>query len=1445
MTAPAAEAHARELSEIHREYLTAHAVDLSSPDVKAAGIYSDGTCIVVPWRDGKRVTLQRRPWPGNSGEYYWEPETKLHLNILRDPSPGATVLLCEGTKQSLAVASWAPPEYAVMGMPGCYGWVTKGDLDLSRFAGRQVLVMLDADAAGNLDVWEAGEKLAFELGMEDATALFIPSPSWGKDGIDDYLARFSAGKRTDRLAKLIERAQDKPADRKPARRKQKADEQQPETAGRPVITVNRDRMLVISDILAVLQQRWGGSELFCYGGVLARLAGSRTEPLDSGSFAARLAEGAFTCRYRKPTAAAPGDYEPDWPDTKTMEAVLSLADRFPPLHRIARVPFFRPDGTACFKNGYDWDTGTFLACGNSGMDRLDIPDDPTAAEAGAAARFLAGEWLGNMPFRDDSSRASALALVLTPFIRGLVPLVPLAVVSGLQPGVGKGLLGDCVSILATGHVQPPLPYVTDDEDEIRKQITAAFRQGTDLFCFDEAHDLKGAALSRALTSITYTDRILGVSKMAEFPNRVTWMSLGNNVEVNADVARRVHWIELYPKDPDPDTRPESAFAHPDLRTWTAENRPELVTAALVMIRAWFAAGRPPHSRGSLMGSFEAWDKMMSGILGHAGVDGFLAGLAARRSESDFTGGSWGDHIAWLHRTFGTEKFTTGDVRMRAQAASGAWDAPPGLDDVMRAGYARELGRSYAKVGPRWFSGIRLAKIGRGHNNTTQWVIERLEEVNDLETLSDLGGGNQGGSNSGQGGIKIVYPPASGDMGVRENGTLPDLGVSKPNTTSPATGDWGDRGDISKASRVRAIAHDAHAHDTRSHARATPAGIPLIPPIPPQPSSQVSGFSSAPPQVSTCAPLAHPPVALNLLGIDLETASADELFLRPRDAERSFVRLAGAIGPSGQPLIISGADLAALLPAAAEITGHNILGFDGLALAWHHGLDWEAFAARARDTEIIARQWDPPKSKEAGKYAEKYDLDHVAERLGLSGKTDDIRRLKRKHGGWDRIPLDDPEYRAYLEGDLRATMAVAGLLGHDDYTRREHRLAAIAGRMSLNGFAVDQPLLADRLAGGEDRKRRAIQVLHDGWGLPLGKTVTRGRGEAKHEEFEEAVSPLSTNPGRAWLESAWERYGVTDPPRTGTGLLSVKAEDLKRIMNDPRTSPELRSMLAVMEIVTTTRTVYQTLTACLAPDGRVHPKVTMRQASGRWSITEPGLTVLGKRNERLVRERDVLVADPGFVLMSFDLSQVDMRSMAGHSQDPAYMALFGTGPDGRPRDVHKEIAAQVFGTADRRQDAKKIGHGWNYGMGPERMIDKEGIAPDLAYAFDNGMRERFPVLCAWREEIRALGKSGQILDNGFGRRMRCDPRWAHTVAPALMGQGGAADIMKEVMLRTPRELDKHRLAMVHDEQVFQFPVADAAEMAREVVKAMTWEWRGVPITCDQAGPGSSWGEISAK
>jgi DNA polymerase-1 len=238
-----------------------------------------------------------------------------------------------------------------------------------------------------------------------------------------------------------------------------------------------------------------------------------------------------------------------------------------------------------------------------------------------------------------------------------------------------------------------------------------------------------------------------------------------------------------------------------------------------------------------------------------------------------------------------------------------------------------------------------------------------------------------------------------------------------------------------------------------------------------------------------------------------------------------------------------------------------------------------------------------------------------------------------------------------------------------------------------------------------------------------------------------------------------------------------------------------------------------------------------------------MTVYGKHAGRHV-EREIIIPDPGHALITCDLSQVDMRAMAGQSQDPAYMDLFGWEEDGTPKDAH-QLIADMLGI--KRQDAKARGHGWNYGLGAARMI-REGADPKIVYAFVNGMERRFPRLCAFKDEVRDTGRSGDYLDNGFGRPMRCDPRFAYTMAPALIGQGTARDITCEVLLRLLRahpEYRKYLRLYVHDEFVFSVPVEQAEKIKADVVEAFTWEWRGVPILCDATGPAANWGDASAK
>lgn len=649
---------------------------------------------------------------------------------------------------------------------------------------------------------------------------------------------------------------------------------------------------------------------------------------------------------------------------------------------------------------------------------------------------------------------------------------------------------------------------------------------------------------------------------------------------------------------------------------------------------------------------------------------------------------------------------------------------------------------------------------------------------------------------------------------------------------------------------------------------------------------------------TCTAPDHAPV---VLGFDLETADADKLFTG--DHEGGFVRLGGVVGNHGQAVIDSGPEahsaLVQDLNSADVIYGHNILGFDLLALAHHHGADYDALAAKAVDTMVLARLVDPPLSK--GMPNGYYGLDEVAHRLGHEGKTDNLKALAKKYGGFDRIPVDDAEYNEYLRGDLAATKAVyegfsADMLGPKwsdltDYAKREMKIVALQNRMTLNGWAVDPDLLAERVAQEDAKRDAAVRELHERYGVPLAKpdrfklkpkkewpqdyqdilSVALAR-EGMQEDPERSVeaglatripgevyaSPWATDAGREAIEKALREAGAVHLPRTKSGQFAMSSDalgdepwyDKNQGKNVPGLlqvygdKPGVRAIAETLLLATGARTKYAEIAKYVTDRGRVHAWVGAVQGSGRWAMTKPSITNMGSRGAAL-EERAVLVADPGHVLLACDLSQVDMRAVAALSQDRAYMELFQPG-----RDAHTEMAVVYFGDGGKesRQKTKAINHKFNYGGGVKSTAEMNGIPVEVVQQAYDARCEAYPRVMGWLQEVRDDAASGKLLDNGFGRLMRPDPERAHTQGPALMGQGAARDIMCESLLRLVALADENGYnvrpylrAIVHDEVVLSVPEGEAELWAGLLSDAFTWEWKGVPILCEVSKPAFRWSE----
>ena len=328
---------------------------------------------------------------------------------------------------------------------------------------------------------------------------------------------------------------------------------------------------------------------------------------------------------------------PELPPRHVVKDILSMpAPPFPVVTRVVHAPIFAADGSLITAPGYSAAAKVFYDPA-PGFTVAPVPDDPTPEEIAMALDVVA-EVLGDFPFTTDAERAHATALMLQHFARELVEgATPLYLIEKPAPGTGATLLADVLSFSASGRRVPVLTEATDEADW-RKRITATLLDGTSIVLIDNVRRrLESSALSSAITSATWKDRILGHSQMASIPVRCAWLATGNNPALSNEIARRTIRIRLDSKTAQPWLRTE--FRHPNLRAWVSEQRSEIVHAALVLVRAWIAKGRPSFER-VVFGMFESWSKVMGGILEVAGVEGFLSNLTEFYEESDAESAAW-------------------------------------------------------------------------------------------------------------------------------------------------------------------------------------------------------------------------------------------------------------------------------------------------------------------------------------------------------------------------------------------------------------------------------------------------------------------------------------------------------------------------------------------------------------------------------------------------------------------------------------------------------------------------------------------------------------------------------------------------------------------------------------------------------------------------------------
>ncbi len=373
---------------------------------------------------------------------------------------------------------------------------------------------------------------------------------------------------------------------------------------------------------------------------------------------------------------------------------------------------------------------------------------------------------------------------------------------------------------------------------------------------------------------------------------------------------------------------------------------------------------------------------------------------------------------------------------------------------------------------------------------------------------------------------------------------------------------------------------------------------------------------------------------------------------------------------------------------------------------------------------------------------------------------------------------------------------------------------------------------------------------------LGERFEAEAQRLEKKIYELAGQEFTINSPKQLQEILFQKLGLPPGRRTKTGY-STDAEELERLAEqheiarhiiDYRTFTKLKSTYvdALLELVNP-RT------------GRVHTRFNQAAtATGRLSSSDPNLQNIPIRTEWGLAVRRCFVAPPGgYVLLTCDYSQIELRILAHFSRDENLVSAFAEG-----LDIHTQTAAQVFRvnpdevTPAMRSRAKAVNFGIIYGMGPTALAKDIGITTAEAREFMDRYFNTYSGVREYIDKTIASARREGYVTTILGRRRYIPELKSRRMETVRLGerlavntpiQGSAADLIKKAMLDVDRELrenwpDVHMILQVHDELLFEVPEKKVRKVARRIRELMAGALQlSVPIVVDaKAGP--NWSDM---
>ena len=427
--------------------------------------------------------------------------------------------------------------------------------------------------------------------------------------------------------------------------------------------------------------------------------------------------------------------------------------------------------------------------------------------------------------------------------------------------------------------------------------------------------------------------------------------------------------------------------------------------------------------------------------------------------------------------------------------------------------------------------------------------------------------------------------------------------------------------------------------------------------------------------------------------------------------------------------------------------------------------------------------------------------------------------------------EDADITLMARDVLRPRLEADGLL--DLLERVEMPLVNVLKRMEMRGVSVDIPKLHDLSKSFSDQLDRIEEDIYALAGEKFNILSSQQLGQIL---FEKLALPVQ--------KKTRKKTGYSTDVEVLTALAA--RHDLPAFVLRHRSLAKLKS------------TYTNALLSLIHPEtGRIHTSYNQTvTATGRLSSSDPNLQNIPIRTEEGRQIRSAFIPREGWLLLSADYSQIELRVLAHCSGDEILIEAFE-----RDEDIHTRTASEVFQvdpgavSPELRRQAKAINFGIIYGMSAYGLSKQLEISQKMAKTYIDNYFSRHRGVKAFMEQAvqdaRKACRTSTLLNrirllpdiNSENQNVR---QFAERTAINTPIQGSAADLIKLAMIAVEEAFEKRglqsaMLLSVHDELIFEV-TPDELEVVKQLLKEIMesiWALK-VPLKVN-VNWGNNWAE----